>query len=59
VKTNLVHILYQVKATGVQPLENFKDLFTDEKYRKCKSSTLRKKTWLNLTSDVFVAFFSG
>jgi hypothetical protein len=31
-------------------------LFTDEEYKKCASSTMRGKTWFDLTSNVFVAF---
>jgi hypothetical protein len=36
VKTNLVHILHRVKATGIQPLESLKDLLTDEEYKRYK-----------------------
>jgi hypothetical protein len=56
VKTNMVHILDHVKATGIQPLESLKDLLTEEEYKKCKSSPMRGKTWFNLTFDVFVSF---
>jgi hypothetical protein len=52
----MVHILHHVKATRIQPLESLKDLLTKEEYKKYKSSPMRGKTWLNLTSDVFVAF---
>jgi hypothetical protein len=34
VKTNMVHILHQIKATGLQPLESFKDMLTVEEYSK-------------------------
>jgi hypothetical protein len=52
----MVHILHRVKATGIQPLESLKDLFTEEEYKKYKSSPIHGKTWFELTSDVFVAF---
>jgi hypothetical protein len=52
----MVHILHRVKATGIQPLESFKDLLTEEEYQKCKASTMRGKTWYDLTTDVFVAY---
>jgi hypothetical protein len=52
----MVHILHHVKATRIQPLESLKGLLTKEEYKKYKSSPMRGKTWLNLTSDVFVAF---
>jgi hypothetical protein len=56
VKTNLVHILHRVKATGLQPLDTLKDLLKDDEYKKCKSSKMLGKTWFDLTIDVFVAF---
>ena len=55
-KTNLVHILYRVKAIGMQHLESLKDLITDEECKKCKSSKMLGKTWFNLTTDVFIVF---
>jgi hypothetical protein len=57
VKTNMVHTLHRIKATGLQPLESFKDMLTPEEYRKCESNTMRGKTWYPLTADVFVSFF--
>jgi DNA integrity scanning protein DisA with diadenylate cyclase activity len=48
--------MYRVKAIGIQPLESFKDLLTNEEYRKYKSSTMHGKTWFDLTSNIFVAF---
>jgi hypothetical protein len=45
-----------VTAIGIQPLESFKDLLTDEEYKKCKSSSMHGKTWFDLISNVFVAF---
>jgi hypothetical protein len=56
VKTNMVHTLHQIKATGLQPLESFKDMLTPEEYNKCKSNPMRGKTWYPLTTDVFVSF---
>jgi hypothetical protein len=56
VKTNMVHILHRIKATGLQPLESFKDMLTPEEYNKCESNTMRGKTWYPLTADVFVSF---
>jgi hypothetical protein len=55
-KTNLVHILHHVKATGLQPLDTLKDLLMDDKYKKYKSSKMLGKTWFDLITNVFVAF---
>jgi hypothetical protein len=44
-KTNMVHILYQIKATSLQPLESFKDMMTAEEYSKCKSNPMHGKSW--------------
>jgi hypothetical protein len=57
VKTNVVHTLHRVKAVGSQPLESFKDLFTEEEFRRCSQSPHSRKIWFKLTTNVFVAFF--
>jgi hypothetical protein len=56
VKTNIVYTLHRVKAFGSQPLESFKEMLTPDEYRKCESNQQLGKTWLNLTTDVFVSF---
>ena len=56
VKTNKVHTLHRIKATGLQPLESFKDILTPEEYSKCESNPMRGKTWYPLAANVFVAF---
>ena len=52
----MVHTLHRIKATGMQPLESFKDMLTPEEYSKCESNPMRGKTWYPLAADVFVAF---
>jgi hypothetical protein len=54
VKTNLVHTLHRVNKYGVLPLPSFKDLITRAEYKKCESNP--KKSWFNLTAEVFAAF---
>lgn len=56
VKTNMVHTLHRIKATGMQPLESFKEMLTKEEYRKCLTNPMRSKTWYQLTAEVFVSF---
>jgi hypothetical protein len=56
VKTNMVHTLHRIKATGMQPLESFKEMLTKEEYSKCQTNPMRTKTWYQLTSEVFVSF---
>jgi hypothetical protein len=56
VKTNMVHTLHRIKATGMQPLESFKEMLTKDEYRKCQTNPMRSKTWYQLTSEVFVSF---
>jgi hypothetical protein len=51
-----MHTLHRVKAFGCQPLENFKEMLTPDEYRKCESNLQLRKTWFNLTTDVFVSF---
>jgi hypothetical protein len=52
----MVHTLHRVKAVGTQPLDSFKDLLTEEDFRKCANSPYNGKTWFKLTTDVFVAY---
>jgi hypothetical protein len=54
VKTNMVHTLHRVKAVGSMPLESFKDLLTEEEFRKCASNPHLGKAWFKLTSEVFI-----
>ena len=56
VKTNMVHTLHRIKATGMQLLESFKEMLIEEEYRKCLTNTMRTKTWYQLTAEVFVSF---
>jgi hypothetical protein len=37
------------------PLESLKIWLTEEEYMRCANSPYIKKTWFNLTTDVFVA----
>jgi hypothetical protein len=41
---------------GSQPLESYKDFFTEEEFQRCALNTQIGKTWYKLTIDVFVAF---
>jgi hypothetical protein len=56
VRTNMVHTFHQVKAVGSQPLESFKDLLTEEEFRKCANNPHLGKAWFKLTSNVFVLY---
>jgi hypothetical protein len=56
VKTNMAHALHRVKVVGSQPLDSFKDLLTEEEFRKCTNSPHLGKTWFKLTTNVFVSF---
>lgn len=56
VKTNMVHTLHRIKATGMQPLESFKELLTPDEFAKCEINPMRGKTWYPLTAEVFVSF---
>jgi hypothetical protein len=56
VKTNMVHILHRVKAVGSMPLDNFKNLLTEEEFRKCASNPHLGKAWFKLTSEVFISY---
>jgi hypothetical protein len=42
VKTNVVHILHEVKVVGSMPLDSFKDLLIEEEFRKCASNPPRE-----------------
>ena len=56
IKTNMIDILHRIKATSLQPLENFKDMLTTKEYLKYKSNAMRGKTWYPLTPNVFDSF---
>jgi hypothetical protein len=56
-KTNIVHTLHRVKVFGSQPLDTFKGMLTEDKYRRCESNPQLGKTWFKLTTNVFIAFF--
>jgi hypothetical protein len=45
-----------VKSVGSQPLENFKDLLTEEEYRRCQSNLQLGKTWFKMTTNVFISY---
>jgi hypothetical protein len=45
-----------VKAIGSQPLESFKEMLTEEEYRRCEKNPQLGKTWFKLTTDIFIAF---
>jgi hypothetical protein len=45
-----------VKSVGSQPLENFKDLLTEEEYWRCQSNLQLGKTWFKMTTDVFISY---
>jgi hypothetical protein len=56
VKTNMVHTLHRVKAVESMSLDNFKDLLTEEEFRKCASNPHLGKAWFKLTSEVFISY---
>jgi hypothetical protein len=56
VKTNMVHTFHRVKAVGSMPLDSFKDLLTEEEFRKCASNPHLGKAWFQLTSEVFISY---
>jgi hypothetical protein len=54
VKTSMVHTVYRVKSMDCMPLESLKIWLIEEEYRRCANNPYIKKTWFNLTTDVFV-----
>jgi hypothetical protein len=57
VKTNTVHILHRVKAVGSMPLDSFKDLLTEEEFKKYASNPHLGKAWFMLISEVLISYF--
>jgi hypothetical protein len=55
-KTNMVHTLHRVKTMGSMPLDSFKDLLTEEEFRKCTSNPHLRKAWFKLTTEVFISY---
>jgi hypothetical protein len=41
---------------GSQPLDTFKEMLTEEEYRRCQSNPQLGKTWFKMISDVFISF---
>jgi hypothetical protein len=56
VQTNMVYTIHGVKVVGSMPLESFKDLLTEEEFRKCANSPHLGKAWFKLTSEVFISY---
>lgn len=54
VKTNLIHQLYWVQAIGSLPIESFKNLLTNDQYKKCVTKMI--VTWYSLTRDIFLDY---
>jgi hypothetical protein len=55
-KVYRVHTLHCVKSVGSQPLETFKDVLTEDEFRRCQSNTQLGKTWFKMTTDVFISY---
>lgn len=51
VKTNMVYTFHRVKTVGSMLLNSFKDLLTEEEFRKCASNPHLGKAWYMLTSE--------
>ena len=54
-KTNLVHILYQVQKFGVMPIEKFADLLKPGEKKRCLQNKVSKK-WYSIPMEVFTSF---
>ena len=54
-KTNLVHILYQVQKFGVMPIEKFADLLKLGEKKRCLQYKVSKK-WYSIPVEVFTSF---
>ena len=54
-KTNLVHILYQVQKLGTMPIEKFADLLKPGKKKRCLQNRVSKK-WYSISQEVFTSF---
>ena len=54
-KTNLVHILYQVQKFGTMEIEKFADLLKPEEKKRCLANKVSKK-WYSIPQEVFTSF---
>ena len=54
-KTNLVHILYQVQKFGIMPIDRFVDLLKPEEKKRCLQNKVSKK-WYSIPVEVFTSF---
>jgi hypothetical protein len=46
-KPSLVHDFFRIQSIGMIPLNQFKEVIPDKKYKKCENKI--KKIWYNLT----------